>query len=111
MALYVLVHHRKAQEQPWSNAWLDDDLLDAITTTAEIGRLCEQARLGDDEVFVHRCAWGSPEISCAVRVGAVDPLPRRQALVRFVEPRRVGVAPAVTPHEGQNHYLAPSPSE
>jgi hypothetical protein len=109
VALYVVVHHRSAPEQPWSNAWLDDDRIEAITTTGEIGDLCAAAKARAEDVFVHRCAWGDPIICCAVRVASVDPLPRREALVRFTSHRVLHAVPPVTPHQGQNSYPAAPP--
>ncbi len=44
MALYVVLHHQKDEHQPWVNAWLDDQLIEAIQTTNEIGELCRRAR-------------------------------------------------------------------
>jgi hypothetical protein len=40
MALYVVVHHQRDENQPWVNAWLNDELIDAIQTTTEIPSYC-----------------------------------------------------------------------
>lgn len=106
MALYLVVHHRQDPNQPWVNAWLDDNLLQAIQTTARIGRLCEAERRA--WVFVHRCRCGNepPSICCAVRVSAVSPLPGGGSLVQFVEPTRLDFPPPQQPVRGQNDYDA-----
>ncbi len=66
MALHIVVHHRRDRSQPWANDWQDDQRLKTITTTAEIGRFCENAKGKNARVFVHRCAWSSkaPTICC-----------------------------------------------
>jgi hypothetical protein len=107
MALYVVVHHRNASEQPWSNAWTDDDRLRAITTTAEIGRMCSDARSRGEEVFVHRCAYGDPIICCAATVCRVAAISKSDAYVEFAAARIVGARPTIHPIEGQNSYEAP----
>jgi hypothetical protein len=55
MALYVVVHHQQDENQPWVYAWLDDELIEAIQTTSEIGRLCQRAKERGERVYVHRC--------------------------------------------------------
>jgi hypothetical protein len=103
--LYLVVHHRGA-DQPWQNSWLDDDLLEAIQTTAEIGRLCARAQESDEQVFVHRCGWagGPPLICCAVRVGRVSQLSGRHAFVEFVGQVSLECSPPLQPGRGQNWY-------
>src|SRR5437879_2791155 len=85
MALYLVVHHRRDEKQPWQNAWLDDDRLQAISTTAQIGRLCAAAQQNHESLFVHRCGWSgiAPLICCGVRVARVSQLPGGSSLVEF----------------------------
>lgn len=114
MALYLVVHHPRDPERPWANQWADDseDLLLAITTTAEIGRLCQEARAAGERVFVHRCALGEspPTICCNVDVLSVDAVDRRTSLVRFRNQAVLGAVPPLTPSRGQNWYrAAPAP--
>lgn len=109
MSLYLVVHHKQDMDQPWVNGWLDDYQLEAIQTTAKIGRLCEAARSSGEWVFVHRCGWGQepPSICCAVRVVVVTPLPGGGRLVQFAQPRLLGISPPCQPSRGQNFYEAP----
>jgi hypothetical protein len=109
MAFYIVVHHRRAKEQPWSNAWFDDERLRAITTTTEIGRRCAEAARDGAEVFVHRCAYGDPSIACAAKVRRVEALSKNEAFVEFADARAIGSPPLLHPVEGQNSYDAPPP--
>lgn len=109
MGLHVVVHHRKDPDQPWrDNIWLDGDLLQAIVTTAEIGRLCEGAQRRGERVSVHRCAWGGipPTICCTVQVKRVASLSRRTSLVEFTLVEAANRTPPVQPLPGQNSYEA-----
>ena len=58
MALYLVLYDRYDTIQLYPNAWLgrDVDRIGAITTTEEIGGLCDECRVNGKEVFVHRCA-------------------------------------------------------
>jgi hypothetical protein len=106
MPLFVVLHHRNDPAQPWANDWVDDDLIATITTTAHIGSLCLQSKSADEQVFVHRCAYGgSPAvISCSVRVSAVHGLPGGGALVQFSDAIRLNQVPPGNPVQGQNYY-------
>ncbi len=107
MKLYVVVHHKQDRSQPWSNNWIDDELLEAIQTTKEIGNLCRAAQRLGDRVFVHRCQWGDipHSICCSVRVLKVYILDGSTSLVRFTDPRLLGLTPPLTPMPGQNFYV------
>jgi hypothetical protein len=107
MDLYIVVHHKVDPERPWPNEWLDDDRLSVITTTTEIGTLCNEARRRQERVFVHRCAWGSfaPTICCSVEVERVDVIDRRTSLVTFVDAAVVGRPPPQMPGRGTNYYF------
>ena len=106
MALYIVVHHNRDAHQPWQNSWLDDDRLEAIQTTREIGRLCETAAIHSEEVFVHRCAWGEtqPTICCSLRVDSVDLIDKKASLVKFRDFVILGNQPPLSPSRGQNFY-------
>lgn len=107
MALYVVLHHRLDPVQPWANAWLDDERIDAIQTTLAIARAAEAA----GGVFVHRCAWGSKpaQIVCEARVLSVQVIDRSSALVRFAPTRTMSAPPPITVSRGQSSYNAPAP--
>jgi hypothetical protein len=108
MALYVVLHHRGDERRPWVNAWIDDDLVEAITTTKEIGARCLKSKARGERVFVHRCGWGgnAPVVSCSAEVEDVDSIDRSTVLVRFREATAVHGEPPITPNEGQNFYEA-----
>jgi hypothetical protein len=106
MALYVVLHHQRDENQPWVNAWLDDERVEAIQTTNEIGALCRQAKGRGERVFVHRCRWGEcpPVISCSAEVEDVGKIDGSTVLVRFCSAAAVGAEPSVSPVKGQNFY-------
>ena len=108
MAVYVVVHHNRDSSQPWQNSWLDDDCLEAIQTTRQIGELCLNAQRANESVFVHRCAWGefAPVICCSASVVQVSQIDRSTMLVTFSEQRLLHTEPLVTAVPGQNFYLA-----
>ena len=105
MALYLVVHH-KLDGQQWNNSWLDENRLQSIATTEEIGRLCAAAKAAGERVFIHRCGWVSegPSICCAVRVARTARLPGHGALVEFEDPTLLGFPVSVQPRRGQNWY-------
>lgn len=107
MALYVVVHHRQDPDQPWpNNVWLDDQRLQAIETTAEIGRLCDEAKHLGQRVHVHRCRWGNnaPSICCSAQAARVVRIDRRSSLVEFSDIQPSDGVPPSQPRPGQNHY-------
>ena len=108
MALFIVVHHREDIRQPWRNSWLDDERLRAITTTPQIGHMCEDSALRGERVFVHRCTWGEhrPSVVCSVEVDRVDAVDRRTSLVTFQDEEVIGVPPPRSPQLGQNFYEA-----
>src|ERR1041385_654432 len=99
MALYVVLHHRKDSVQPWVNSWLDDDRIEAIQTTTEIGQLCQQCATDSEPVFVHRCgsAEHDPVICCAAKVAQAAPIDRSTYLVTFTEAGQLAITPPRTP--------------
>jgi hypothetical protein len=109
MKLYVVVHHQQDSSQPWSNHWIDDQQIDAIQTTSEIGNLCKAAQRLGDRVFVHRCQYGdiAHSICCSVRVLKVHTIDRSTSLVRFTDPRLLNLTPPLSPMPGQNFYVVP----
>jgi len=108
MALYVVVHHQRDENQPWKNAWLDDDLIEAIQTTNEIGNLCRRAKEHRERVYVHRCAWAEsrPVVCCSAEVEDVAAIDKSTALVRFVGAVTLDENPPRVPFKGQNFYTA-----
>ena len=108
MALYIVVHHHRDSNQPWQNAWVDDQVIEAITTTSEIGRMCQRSQQSGTPVYVHRCAWGecTPVISCATQVVRVDHIDKKTSLVTFEQGVACNVQPPRQPYPGQNFYEA-----
>ena len=104
-----MVPHQQDKSQPWSNSWIDDDLLEAIQTTKGIGDMCRAAQRVGDRVFVHRCQWGDHphEVCCSVRVAKVYFLDASAAVVRFTDARALSLTPPVSPAPGQNFYVGP----
>jgi hypothetical protein len=107
MALHVVLHHRQDADQPWVNAWLDDDLIEAIQTTTEIGHLCRRAKERGERVYVHRCGWGGspPVVCCSAEVEDVGTVDKATALVRFASAVRLQQTPPRVPAKGQNFYI------
>jgi hypothetical protein len=107
MALFLVVRHQGNKDQRWANKWLDDDRLQTITTTPQIGDLCEAARIAGERVFVHRCGWkpDTPLICCSVKVAKVTKLDGR-ASIEFTEPTVLGCEPPIRPAYGQSFYEA-----
>ena len=106
--IFVVVHHRNDSSQPWVNSWLDENLLEAITTNLEIGRLCEDVKKNNLDVFVHRCAWNEfyPLVCCSASVIEVAQFDRKTILVKFGNQKVINLSPPVSPHPGQSFYLA-----
>jgi hypothetical protein len=106
--LHLVVHHRRDPHQPWANSWRDDDTLEAITTTREIGSRCADAKARGEVVRVHRCGCGDsePVVCCEVNVVASEPFDKQTFLVRFDRSQILGDLPKVSPHPGQNFYCA-----
>jgi hypothetical protein len=88
------------------NSWLDDERLEAITTTVEIGQLCRDAMEKDERVFIHRCGWGSlqPSVCCSASVAKVSGIDQRTTFVIFRPQHVPRGTPSVSPHPGQNYY-------
>ena len=106
--LYVVVRHRRDADQSFVNSWLDDERLEAITTTPEIGRFCLDAQQRGEIVCVHRCGWSDvrPTICSSASVVRVDSIDRRTSLVSFADQKILDVLPPVTPLPGQCFYFA-----
>ncbi|MDR3460004.1 MAG: hypothetical protein P4N60_21465 [Verrucomicrobiae bacterium] len=107
MPLYVVVHHQRDENQPWINAWLNDQLIEAIQTTKEIGKHCREAKQHSERVFVHRCGWGEmpPVICCSAEVESVAEIDRASVLVRFTNVMAANDFPPKSPIKGQNFYI------
>ena len=109
MPLYVVLHHRDDQEQPWVNAWLDETAIEAIQTTKEIGQKCWKIKASRERVFVHRCGHGEhpPVICCSVNVAEVSAIDNSTVLVTFSNPVPVNKEPPLSPVKHQNFYEYP----
>lgn len=107
MSLCIVIHHRSDHSQPWMNSWLDNDRIQAIQTTKEIGQLCSNAKEKNQKVLIHRCRWGheKPTVSCVVDVESVDTIDKRTCLVRFCNPEITNREPTIIPGRGQNFYF------
>jgi len=112
MPLYLVVHHRDRYDGrggQWGNRWLDEWRLEAITTTAEIGELCEEARENDERVYVHRCRWRDggyrrPVVCCSVKVVNVFS-EEGDTRVTFKDAERLpDVRPLYSPRRGESYY-------
>ena len=113
MARYLVVRHPLAKQR-CNNAWHRgcNDLVEAITTTAEIGRLCNADRLRNQEVFFHRSGWGDPVICCAAEVDSVHALPASSdVFVRFKGARALCVPPIERRSQGDDCYEGLPPRE
>ena len=106
MSLYLVVHHKNDSRQPWANAWDNPNLIEAITTTREIGERCDKST----EVYIHRCAWGSSPavICCKAQIDRVTILDDHTYYVSFKNAVRRSDTPPTQPALGQNYYLANS---
>jgi hypothetical protein len=90
------------------NAWLTDhQLIEAIQTTNEIGRLCRQAKSRNERVYVHRCGWGdcAPVVCCSAEVAEIALIDKTTMLVQFANPIPLNQEPPRTPVKGQNFYI------
>jgi hypothetical protein len=108
MPLYLVVHHQADEKQPWVNAWLNDELIEAIQTTKEIGRLCRQAKERNEQVFVHRCGWldNQAMICCSAKIEDVADIDNSTSLVTFVNPVPLDLPPPQTAVRYQNFYIS-----
>jgi hypothetical protein len=111
MAGFVVVHHRRDGDQPWSNNWGDDDRLQMITTTAEIAARCEQAHRTGERIYVHRCGLDArpPLICCSVEVESAS-YDAMAGCVSFSAFEFVGLPPSRKPARGENWYEADPPT-
>lgn len=107
-SLHLVVHHRRDAHQPWPNKWLDDDRLEVITTTKEIGLRCAEALATGEPVRVHRCGWGDiePSVCCEVSIVSSVQFDKRSYLVEFHDHKILADTPRVSPYPGQNSYQA-----
>ena len=110
MAFFVVVHHKRDQDQPWKNHWLDDDRLQVIETTEDIAARCAEAQRRGERVFVHRCGWlgGPPMVCCSVAIKNARH-GSNLGWVEFHDPVILDIPPTVQPGRGQNCYDAPPP--
>jgi len=112
MALYLVVRHRQNPAQRFHNIWKDNDLLESIQTTLEIGKLCMDAKAQKQLVYIHRCRYGvcPPTICCSVHVAVVAYI-GGLIIVEFGDQTRLNIAPRTPPPPvlGQSFYKALPP--
>jgi hypothetical protein len=105
---YIVVRHPLAP-RTFKNIWLDDDRLDTITTTEEIGLRCGEAIKRKERIFVHRCGYveanASPCIICSVKVASSEKDESDKSYkVTFSDHNPIGAKPAYKPVKGENSY-------
>jgi hypothetical protein len=102
--LFLVLRHKRDPHQTYVNSWLDDQRIEAITTPAEIGMLCEKEKY----VFIHRCGCGDsrPSICCSASVVQVNSIDQNSALVTFGKQEVLNSSPTFSPQPGQNYYFA-----
>lgn len=102
--LYLVVRHRRNPEQPWYNEWLDDDRVDFITTSLEIGAAVQVG----DHVRFHRCGYGAfaPVICAEARVAGIQREVRTKRRVYFRDHTLLLVPPPKSAAEGLRAYRA-----
>ena len=109
MACYIVVHHRHDPHQPWANAWEGDstELLQAITTTAAIGKRLNKG----GRAFVHRCGLGPepPAIVAEVAVKQATKIDGSTWYVTFETTRTIKAGPPRSPGPGTSSYEAAQP--
>lgn len=110
-ALYVVVHHPDDPSRPYANEWdrVRAGALLTFTTPAKVVRHCVEGEV----LYVHRCAFGGrpASIVCEARITSVQPIDRREALVRLEPLRCFDLPPRRSPSRGENCYFAPTPVE
>jgi hypothetical protein len=107
--LYLVVRHVR-DSQKWPNEWIDDERLASITTTAQIGKFCREAKDIGEEVYVHRCGLINgadklhPIICCSVSVSEVGEPIGSNVIVKFSNQKVLNRQPLVRPELKQNYY-------
>jgi hypothetical protein len=106
--LYLVVRPRQNPDQTFRNIWLDDDRLQSIETTIEIGEHCKEAMTTDKRVYVHRCGFetSAPCISCSALVVESSQITQSLYFVKFANHSLIGAVPSFSPSQGTNHYFA-----
>ena len=113
MNLYIVVRHRQDPKQKWANSWLDDERLESITTSPEIGWMCNIAKEKGERVFVHRCGWGKvqPVVCCSAIVLQSDKTNDQTTwFVTFGEQQVLDTPTPIKPSPGQSFYMQPDAS-
>ena len=106
--LYLVVRPRQNPDQTFKNVWLNDDRLDSIETTLELGETCRISMKNGDRIYMHRCRFDNfpPCITCSALVVESLQIGQSLYLVRFAEHKLIGEAPKVSPPQGTNYYFA-----
>ena len=112
-SLHVVVHHRFDPDKLYDNTW-DDDLLrlKKFETTTEVADECENARLQNAWVYVHRCALAPfhPTIACRGKVADITCQPGNRPYIALDHLDVIDKRALMRPPEGHNHYYCDIPS-
>ena len=105
--MHIVVHHRSDSHQPYANSWLNDNILEAITTLNEVANLLRIEKQNARRIYVHRCALGlevNHVICCSVEVNQISRIDRKESYVTFKNAIPLDESPLLTPMPGQNYY-------
>ncbi len=105
--MHIVVHHRRDPQQPYDNAWLDDNILYAVTTPNAVANLLRVEQRSRCRVYVHRCALGleiNHVICCSLEVDQIRRINKRESYVTFTNATLLDDPPSITPMPGQNYY-------
>jgi hypothetical protein len=71
MSLYLILRPEQNPDQTFRNKWHDDNRPAWISTTVDIGELCEQVMAKGERLFIHRSGvtgGAKRRISCSAKV-------------------------------------------
>src|SRR5947209_8389861 len=101
-SLYLIVHD-PAVLSSFDNEW-HGGLLQSITTTPQIAKMCKEAQEKGETVFIHKCGPGMPSvICCSANVASVD---LETTKVTFSNQKAFSEQPPITAAKGQSSYRA-----
>lgn len=92
--LYIVLRHPNDTSNPWKNSWssADSNVIEAITTTAALAKVCKSEKHQGNKVSIYRCAFGNiqPAICCIAGIDKADPVGyvtfKNQVSLEGVEP-------------------------
>lgn len=105
MSFFIVVHHPKDEHQPRKNAWLDENRLAAIETSALIAERCAVAKRRGERIYVHRRRYLEllSVICCSLKVDEVQQ-EGENGRVTFSDHRVMDMSPQIRPVRGQESY-------